>query len=97
MKIEKIYRLALDEYDTPTTDFYTNKQSALEQLNDFKEMIKEEYIDNEQIDVGAMILLQTIDLNKSEDLYMFEISKVVSELTTDENGSGMWKDYEVKG
>lgn len=96
MKIEKIYRLALDEYDTPTTDFYTKKQSALEQLNDFKEMVKEEYIDNEQIDVGAMILLQTIDLNKSEDLYMFAISRVVSESVIDKNGLMVWKDYEVE-
>lgn len=86
-KVEKLYRLTLGEYDMPTTAFYTSKKRALEELEEFKEKITEEYIDNEQIDVGALILLQEIDLNKSEDLYMYEITKGVSELAIDEEAS----------
>lgn len=86
-KVEKLYRLALDEYDMPTTSFYASKKRALEELEEFKEKIIEEYVDTEQIDVGAVILLQEIDLNKSEDLYMHVISKVVSEIVIDEEAS----------
>lgn len=86
-KVEKLYRLALDEYDIPTTAFYTSKKRALEELEKFKEKIIVEYVDTEQIDVGALILIQEIDLNKSEELYMYSTSKIVSELVIDEEAS----------
>ncbi|MHB0740819.1 hypothetical protein [Peptostreptococcus anaerobius] len=92
-EIEKIYRLVLDEYDMPTTAFYTSKKRALEELEEFKEKITEEYIDTEQIDVGVWILIQEIDLNKSEDLHMYSTSKIVSELAIDEGASAKeWLD-----
>lgn len=94
-EVEKLYRLSLDEYGTPNTSFYSSKRRALEELENFKDIVKEQCIDNDDIDAGAMILLQTIDLNKSEDLYMCETLKVVSELTVEEDGMLLWKDYEV--
>ncbi|MDY4128827.1 hypothetical protein [Peptostreptococcus porci] len=69
MKIEKIYRLAIDEYDTPTTDFYTSKEEALSQLEDFKELLREEDYMGDGFEFGTSIILQCFSLNTLDDIY----------------------------
>lgn len=84
MKVSKLYRLAVDEYSMPRTDCYTSKEEALEELEKYKELLREEDYMGEGFEFGTSIILQVIDLNDLEDDY-FGDEKVISEWVLDKD------------
>lgn len=90
MKVDKIYKLSCHGLNGfYETDFYSSKKEAIEQLEDFKEMIREEDGNEEEIDTE--IILHSIKLDYVDDLLYYSFENVVSKWVESEENKNYCK------
>lgn len=101
MKVDKIYKLSCHGLNGfYETDFYSLREEALEQLEAFKELIREE--DENQEEIGTEIILHSIKLDYVDDLLYYSFENVVSKWVESEENKNYckslqyayWKDNE---
>ena len=101
MKVDKLYKLSCHGLNGfYETDFYSSKEEAIKQLENFKEMIREEDDNEEEIDTE--IILHSIKLDNVDDLLYYSFENVVSKWVESEENKNYckslqyayWKDNE---